>query len=156
MATMEKPSNREGSLRIVPTSRGVRAAVSLVPVAIAVQSLAFALLLGADGSPGWRAGRAALALAIGAAALGVELRSSRSGRAWSAVALAMAGLTVGAGIGVMHVAKSDLTLGAVAALVVLAAGIVLTATAARGFGHFRAPGGGCSEFRWFSCSASSC
>jgi dienelactone hydrolase len=104
--------------------------VNVVTVAIAAQSLAFACMLGAEGSPGWQFGRVSLALAIGAAALRVELRGSRTVRAWSALALGIAGLTVGVGIGVMHVVKSHLTLAAVAALVALMAGIVLTATAA--------------------------
>jgi pimeloyl-ACP methyl ester carboxylesterase len=130
MATIEKSVAGAAGRTLIPASRSVRADASVVTVAIAAQSLAFAVMLGAAGSLEWQLGRIALALALGIGALVVEVRASRAVRAWSALALGLVGLTAGTGIGIMHVVKSDLTLTAVAALVVLASGVVLGAAAA--------------------------
>jgi hypothetical protein len=75
--------------------------------ALLVEGLAFAVLLGVTGSPGWRAARAPAIRAIAALAFG------------------LAELMAGAGTGVMHLVESDLTVTAVAAIVALAAWLVL-------------------------------
>jgi dienelactone hydrolase len=106
---------------------GVDAApiVTVATVTLAVETLAFAVLLGAAGSPGWRATRVLLALAVGALAIVVERRTRPAVRATAALLLGILGLTTGAGIGVMHVAKADVTVVAVAALGALVAGLTL-------------------------------
>ena len=93
--------------------------------ALLAEALAFAVLLGVTGSPGWRAGRVALTLVVCAGAVGLERRAACGVRGVSALGLGLAGLMTGAGIGVMHVVKSAVTVTAIAALGALAAGLLL-------------------------------
>lgn len=109
--------------------RGRLAAAGPTTVAVwaaMVEIVAFAVLLGASGSPGWRAVRVAVALLAGVGAVAAERSSVRLAmRGGTAILLGLAGLTTGGGIGVMHVAKSDVTIATVAALVTLASAILL-------------------------------
>ncbi len=125
-ATARSPSATDpGQLR----PAAIRRRPGLGAVAVAVETVAFAVLLSADGTPGWRVARAAIGLMVGAAAVVVELRGRPMARACVALGLALAGLTAGVGIGVLHVVKSDVTVAAAAALAVLAAGLLLTGLA---------------------------
>jgi hypothetical protein len=131
-------------------------------IALPAQTVAFAVLLGQAGSPGWRLVRVVVTLAVGGAALWLEGRHGAStervrrgrpeavaGRSPSAVdgrgrrgraadlglaavhaVIGLAGIVTGAGIGVMHVVKSDVGVAAVAGLVCLVAGFVLLAVGA--------------------------
>ncbi len=95
--------------------------------AVAVETAAFAVLVAVGGSPGWRAVRVVIVLAAGALAI-VAARGTRPVITGVTSGVAgLVGLTTGAGIGVMHVVKSDVDLSAVSALAVLAAGLALLA-----------------------------
>lgn len=93
--------------------------------ALAAQTAGLAVLVGIDGSTGWRVLRVLTVLVIGAAGLLVERRGGRVLGGPVALLLGVVGLCVGAGIGAVHLVKGDVGLAAVAGLVVLAGGGVL-------------------------------
>ena len=130
MAVATRPAPSEPTAT-KPAGQARRRMLTFGRAAILSETLAFAVLLGASGSAGWRAVRVIAALIIGAVAFLVERqpRPVRSGLAASV--LGILGLTTGAGIGVMHLVKSDLTLTAVAGVAILASGLVLLGMGAR-------------------------
>lgn len=93
--------------------------------ALVVEAAAFAVAVGAAGSPGWRALRVAAAVLVGAAAVLLERRGRPVLRGVTAGAAGLLGTTTGAGIGVMHLVKSDINLAALAGLAILASGLIL-------------------------------
>ena len=99
-------------------------------MAAAAEPMAFAVLVGASGSAGWRFIRVLSVAGLGAAMLWLQRRRTRFARPAAFAVVGVLGVTAGAGIGVMHVAKSDVDPPAVAGLFALAAGVVLLASAA--------------------------
>jgi pimeloyl-ACP methyl ester carboxylesterase len=108
---------------------------------LAVETLAFAVLVGVAGSAGWRMIRVVAVLTIGAFAVWLE-RSHQGGPrgrrqrlavlvpGLATVIVGLAGTVTGVGIGVMHLVKADLGLTAAAGLAALAAGLTLLAVGA--------------------------
>lgn len=84
-----------------------------------------AVLVGRDGSPTWQVARVLVVVAVTAAVL---LAVARTGPGWRGVVSFLAGvvgLSVGIGIGAMHLAKGGPVVPTVAGLVCLVAGLVL-------------------------------
>src|SRR5689334_8260223 len=78
----------------------VRRRFTVDRVAVIAEAAAFAVLLGVDGSPGWRVARVAVVIGL----CGLVFLSARRSltRDLSALALGVVGLCTGVGIGVMH------------------------------------------------------
>lgn len=87
--------------------------------------LAATALVARDGSPGWLVLRVLLVLGLTSAAVLAEERAGLRGFAAVTIGVGLAGTIVGAGIGVMHVAKAGVSVVAGAGLVALVAGLVL-------------------------------
>jgi uncharacterized protein len=92
---------------------------------IAVEGVAFAVLLGLDGSPVWRVARVLVAIAVTGLAVWFTSRAGRTGRGAAAFLLGIAGTAAGAGVTSGHLAKAGLDAAAVLAIIVLATGMVL-------------------------------
>jgi dienelactone hydrolase len=92
---------------------------------IAAEGVAFAVLLGLDGSPAWRAVRVLVVIAVTALAVWFTLRAGRTGRGTAAFLFGIVGAAAGAGVASGHLAKAGLDTAAVLAVIVLAAGAVL-------------------------------
>lgn len=81
-----------------------------------------AVILGADGPPGWRVLWVAVVLAVAGAVL---WRTGRRAAGWSALALGVVGAAVGLGVGVRHATTEGLSVDTTAGLLALTAGLVL-------------------------------
>lgn len=92
---------------------------------MATEGVAFAVLFGLDGSPGWRAVRVLVVIAATALAVWFTLQARRTGRGTAAFLSGIAGAVAGAGVASGHLAKAGLDAAAVLAVIVLAAGTVL-------------------------------
>lgn len=93
--------------------------------ASATLGVSVAVLVGRQGTPGWQALRVVV---VGLLTAGVVLLVRRAGDAVVgavALALGLLGTAVGAGIGVVHLAKAGLVPSSVAGLAALASGLVL-------------------------------
>ena len=117
------------------TSRRSRAELGWNPVlrwdvATAGLGLSLVVLVGWHGSTGWRITRVAVVVAMTLAALWLEHRPNRALRSVCGLAVGVVGTSAGVGIGLMHVAKSDLDVLAIAALVALVTGLYLLVAAA--------------------------
>lgn len=102
-------------------------------VAVAVEGMALAVVVGATGSVGWRVVRVALVAATTTAVVAVV--RSRTGASVRGLALATFGLigtVVGAAIGVAHLANAGLSPRGVGGAAALAAGLVLLVAGATG------------------------
>lgn len=97
----------------------------LVPAVIAVEGMAFAVLLGLDGSASWRAARVLATLAVTALAVYAASRAWRAGRAAAALVFGIAGTAAGGGVAGAHLAQADLDTTAAVALIVATAGVFL-------------------------------
>jgi hypothetical protein len=97
----------------------------LLPVSIAAEGAALAVLLGLSGSPEWQVARAVIVIAITTVAAWFTRRAGRAGREAVALVAGIAGTVTGAGVASAHLAKAGLDLAAVLAVVVLVAGLVL-------------------------------
>jgi uncharacterized protein len=128
MAIVTKPQPSVPAAR--PAGAREAAPARVATGALATEAVGFAVLLGASGSPGWRAVRVAAVITVGAVTLLVERQRGRVARGATALAVGLVGLTTGAGIGVMHLVKSDLNVQALGGLVILATGLVLLAVGA--------------------------
>jgi dienelactone hydrolase len=89
------------------------------------EGVAFAVLLGLDGSPVWRVARVLVVIAVAAAAVWFTRRAGRTGRGAAALLFGIAGTAAGAGVASGHLAKAGLDAAAMAAAVVLVTGVVL-------------------------------
>lgn len=108
-----------------------RTRAPVAAIAVSLEVLAFLVMVTTGGSPGWRALRALAVMGVGAAALLVERHAPRLGRGVMELILAVVGITAGAGIGVMHLVKADVTASGMAGIVALPCGIVLLVSSAR-------------------------
>jgi dienelactone hydrolase len=97
----------------------------VLPAVIAAEGVAFAVLLGLDGSPVWRVTRVLVAVAVTAVAVWVTRQTGRAGRGVTALLLGIAGTTAGAGVTSAHLAKAGLDAAAALAAIVLVTGLIL-------------------------------
>ena len=97
----------------------------VLPAVMAAQGVAFAVLAGLDGSPGWRVARVLVAVAVTALAVWFTRRAGRAGQGTTALLLGIAGTAAGAGVASAHLAKAGLDAAAVLAAIVLVTGLVL-------------------------------
>jgi hypothetical protein len=102
-------------------SRRLRSAEVLV----AVQSVAFAVLVGVDGPAPWPIVRAAVVLVVGAACVGAQRRLGRRAAATAIVVFGLAGLIPGLGIGIGHLAEDPSSAEAIAGSVTVVGGLGL-------------------------------
>ncbi len=115
---MEKPDPGRGQRRTLP------AFARWWPAALAAWGLTLALLVGADGSPGWQVLRVAVVLAVTAAAAWLWARTRLPGGA-AAVVCGTVGVAVGIAIGIRYLAVDGASWRAMAGLLQLATGLVL-------------------------------
>lgn len=97
----------------------------LLSAVIAAEGVAFAALLGLDGSAVWRVVRVLMALALTGLALWYTSRAGRVGRGATALVVGTAGGVAGVGVASGHVAKAGADTAAVLAAIVLATGLFL-------------------------------
>ena len=123
---------------------------------MAAEGVAFAALLGLDGSPLWQVARVLVTLILTALAVWYTRWAGRTGRGATALVLGIAGTAAGAGVGGAHLAKAGLDVAAILAAVVLVTGVFLLIWGvSRWSGRYPA-GGGCWPSRrrgscWSSC-----
>ena len=98
-------------------------------VATAALGVSFVVLVSWHGSTVWRVTRMAVVIALTFGALWLEHRRSTMLRSMSGLATGVVGTSAGLGIGLIHVAKSDLDVIAIAGLVALVAGLYLLVAA---------------------------
>jgi dienelactone hydrolase len=99
----------------------------VVPAVMAAEGVAFAALLGLDGSPGWQVARVLVALILTGLAVWFTRRAGRIGRGATALLAGIAGTAGGGGVAGVHLAKAGLDAAATLAAVVLATGVFLLA-----------------------------
>ncbi|HEV2254553.1 MAG TPA: alpha/beta fold hydrolase [Streptosporangiaceae bacterium] len=92
---------------------------------MAVEGVAFAVLLGLDGSPVWRAARVLVVIAVTAMAVWFTRRTGRAGQGATALLLGAVGTAAGAGVASGHLAKAGLDAAVAVAAIVLATGVAL-------------------------------
>ena len=92
---------------------------------MAAEGVAFAVLAGLDGSLVWRVVRVLVVIAVTGLAVCFTRRAGRTGRGATALLLGIAGTAAGAGAASGHLAKAGLDAAALAAAIVLVAGLVL-------------------------------
>jgi dienelactone hydrolase len=97
----------------------------VLPAVMVAEGVAFAMLAGLDGSPGWRAARVLVTVAVTALAVWFTRRAGRAGQGTTALLLGIAGTAAGAGVASAHLAKAGLDAAAVLAAIVLVTGLVL-------------------------------
>jgi uncharacterized protein len=95
------------------------------PAVMTTEGVAFAALLGLDGSPLWQVARVLVTLILTALAVWFTRRAGRTGRGATALVLGIAGTAAGAGVAGAHLAKAGLDVAAILAGIVLAAGVFL-------------------------------
>ena len=96
-----------------------------LPTVVAVEGVAFAILLGLDGSAGWRVARVLAALAVTGLAVWFIGRSGRTGQGAAALVLGIVGTVAGAGVASGHLMKAGLDAPAISAGIVLVTGLFL-------------------------------
>ena len=92
---------------------------------MAAEGVAFAVLLGFDGSALWRVVRVLVVIVVTALAVWFIRRAGRTGQGAAALLLGMAGTVAGAGAASGHLAEAGLDAAAVAAAIVLVTGLFL-------------------------------
>ena len=92
---------------------------------MAAEGVAFAVLLGLDGSAVWRVVRVLVVIAVTALAVWFTRRAGRTGRGATALVLGIAGTAAGAGAAGGHLAKAGLDAAALVAAIVLVTGVIL-------------------------------
>jgi uncharacterized protein len=93
--------------------------------AVVAAGVAFAVLAGLDGSPGWRVARVVAVVAVTALAIWFTRRTGRVGQGTTALLLGIAGTAAGAGIASAHLARAGLDAAAILAAIVLVTGLLL-------------------------------
>jgi uncharacterized protein len=92
---------------------------------MAAEGVAFAALLGLDGSPLWQVARVLVTLILTALAVWYTRRAGRTGQGATALVLGIAGTAAGGGVAGAHLAKAGLDAAAILAAVVLVTGVFL-------------------------------
>src|SRR5512142_2987435 len=113
------PQPRSGQVPPRPRSPVV------LPALMAAEGVAFAVLLGLDGSPVWRVVRVLVVIAVTALAVWFTRRAGRTGRGATALVLGIAGTAAGAGAAGGLLAKAGLDAAALVAAIVLVTGVIL-------------------------------
>ena len=98
---------------------------AVLPVVMAAEGVAFAALLGLDGSAAWQVARIVAALAVTVLAVWFTRRAGETGRGATVLVLGIVGTAAGAGAASGHLTKAGLDTAAVVAAMVLAAGLFL-------------------------------
>jgi hypothetical protein len=126
---------------------------AVLPAAMVAEGVAFAVLLGLDGSAWWRLARVLVALAATTLAVRLTCRAGRAGRGATALVLGIAGTAAGFGVTGAHLAKAGLDAAAALAVVVLVTGLFLLIWGAPRWSGRSPAGGGCwpSRLQWFCC-----
>src|SRR5215469_9914084 len=112
---------RPRSDQVRPRSRSP----AVLPVVMAAEGMAFAALLGLDGSAVWQVARIVAALAVTVLAIWFTRRGGDTGRGATVLVLGIVGTAAGAGAASGHLSKAGLDTAAVLAAMVLAAGLFL-------------------------------
>jgi pimeloyl-ACP methyl ester carboxylesterase len=97
----------------------------VVPVVMAAEGMAFAALLGLDGSPPWQKARVLVTLILSALTVWYTGRAGRTGQGATALILGIVGTAAGAGVTGAHLAKAGLDAAAILAGIVLVTGAFL-------------------------------
>lgn len=97
----------------------------VLPAALVVAAAAVALLVGRDGSAGWRCARVVAVAGVAIAGCWVLRRAGAVGRGLVAVAAGLLATAVGVGIALPTVSKLGFTAVSLAGVACLAAGLVL-------------------------------
>jgi uncharacterized protein len=92
---------------------------------MAAEGVAFAALLGLDGSPLWRLVRVLVTLMLTGLAVWFARRAGRAGQGATALVLGITGTAAGAGVAGAHLAKAGLDAAAILAGIVLVTGAFL-------------------------------
>jgi uncharacterized protein len=92
---------------------------------MAADAVAFAILLGLGGSPGWRVVRVLVAMAVTALAVWFTRRAGRTGQGATALLVGVLGTAAGAGVASGHLAKAGMDTAAVLAAILLVTGLFL-------------------------------
>lgn len=124
-ATTDERMTGTDERTIPPPVRAGRTTMGMVAWLAAAQALALAVVVGLDGTPGWRFVRVLAVLAITWAALIGARRSGRAGRGAIALWLGVAGTVAGGGVASAELAKEGVTVTSLAASVVLVTGVSL-------------------------------
>ncbi len=124
-----QPRESEGRPTASASTRSTSRAVQHWDIATAALGLSFIILVGWHGSTVWRLTRMAVVIALTVGALWLEHRDSRPLRGMGGLAIGLVGTSAGVGIGLMHAAKSDVDVIAIAGLVALVAGLYLLVAA---------------------------
>jgi uncharacterized protein len=127
---LQTPTNRRAPGGGQPASGGSSAHGTVVVGAVAVQGAALAVLVGQHGDWLGRVGRIALVAVVAGFGVAVLRRNTRRLGGAVCYLLGVVGISVGTGIGVMHLVKSGALSTTVAGLVCLATGAVLLLTGA--------------------------
>jgi uncharacterized protein len=115
------PRSRSGQVQPRPRPPVV------MPAVMAAEGVAFAALLGLDGSAPWQLARVVVTLMLTALAVWFTRRAGRAGHGATALVLGIAGTAGGAGVAGAHLAKTGLDAAALLGGIVLAAGLILLA-----------------------------
>jgi dienelactone hydrolase len=113
------PQPRSGPVRERPRSP------LALPLVMAADGAALAVLTGLDGSAGWRAARVLAVVAVTAVAVWFTRQAGRVGQGTTALPLGIAGTIAGAGVASAHLAKAGLDAAAVLAAITLVTGLFL-------------------------------
>jgi dienelactone hydrolase len=92
---------------------------------MAAEGVAFAVLLGLDGSVVWQVARVLMTLILTALAVWFTRRAGRTGQGATALVAGIAGTAAGGGVAGAHLAKAGLDAAGVLASIVLATGLFL-------------------------------
>ncbi len=131
LADVAEPIETGGDERPPPASadKPTRKGVLRWDIATIATGAAFLVVVGSQGSVLWRIVRIALVVALALGALWLEHRHSRPLRGVGSLAVGLVGTSAGVGIGLIHVAKSDLDVVAISGLVSLIGGLYLLVAA---------------------------
>lgn len=99
--------------------------LAVVPAVMAAEGVAFAVLLGLDGSAAWQVIRVVATLAVTALACWFARRAGRTGAGASALVLGIAGTAAGGGVAGAHLAKAGMDTAAAPAVIVAVTGLFL-------------------------------
>jgi dienelactone hydrolase len=116
-AVLPEPRSEQISLRPRPPV--------MLPIVIAAEGVAFAVLLGLNGSAVWQVARVLVTLTVTALAVWFTGRAGRTGQGTIALALGIAGTAAGAGVATGHLGKTGLDAVAALAAIVLVTGLFL-------------------------------
>ena len=116
-AVLPEPRSEQVSLRPRPPV--------MLSILIVAEGVAFAVLLGLDGSAVWQAARVLVTLMVTALAVWFTGRAGRTGQGATALALGIVGTAAGTGVASGHLGKAGLDTATALAAIVLVTGLLL-------------------------------